>query len=229
VLPAAGAADAVLSTRGLSIGREKRTVVASGLEIVVPRGTGTVVTGPNGVGKSTLALTLAGLLPELDGEAVAAPSLAARGVTRPSRWRSTELLTRIGTVFQEPEHQFLASTLRDELAIAPRALKRSTAEVDAIVDELLERLDLASLALANPFTLSGGQKRRLSVATVLAASPEVIVLDEPTFGQDRRGWTELVALLQREIARGRTVVAVTHDADVVRHLGQHRIEMGDAA
>lgn len=229
VLPAAGAADAVLSTRGLSIGREKRTVVASGLEIVVPRGTGTVVTGPNGVGKSTLALTLAGLLPELDGEVVAAPSLVARGVTRPSRWRSTELLTRIGTVFQEPEHQFLASTLRDELAVAPRALKRSTAEVDAIVDELLERLDLASLALANPFTLSGGQKRRLSVATVLAASPEVIVLDEPTFGQDRRGWTELVALLQREIARGRTVVAVTHDADVVRHLGQHRIEMGDAA
>ncbi len=57
----------------------------------------------------------------------------------------------------------------------------------------------------------------------------MIVLDEPTFGQDRRGWMELVALLQREIARGRTVVAVTHDADVVRHLGQHRIRMGDAA
>lgn len=228
-LPAVGGTDAVLSTRRLSIGRERRAVVASGLEIVIPPGAGTVVTGPNGIGKSTLALTLAGLLPELAGEVVAAPSLAARGITRPSRWRSTELLTRIGTVFQEPEHQFLASTLRDELAVAPRALKRSAAEVDAIVDELLERLDLASLALANPFTLSGGQKRRLSVATVLAASPEVIVLDEPTFGQDRRGWTELVALLQREIARGRTVVAVTHDADVVRHLGQHRIEMGDAA
>ncbi|MEV7872991.1 ABC transporter ATP-binding protein [Microbacterium sp. NPDC089188] len=230
VLPAAGGGEnAVLSTRALSIGREKRAVVASGLEVAIPSGAGTVVTGPNGAGKSTLALTLAGLLPELDGEVTAAASLAARGITRPSRWRSTELLTRIGTVFQEPEHQFLASTLRDELAVAPRALKRSAAEVDAIVDELLERLDLASLALANPFTLSGGQKRRLSVATVLAASPEVIVLDEPTFGQDRRGWTELVALLQREIARGRTVVAVTHDADVVRHLGQHRVVMGDVA
>ncbi|WP_295789245.1 ABC transporter ATP-binding protein [uncultured Microbacterium sp.] len=224
-----GSTDAALSTTSLAIGRERRTVVAAGLDLTVPAGAGTVVTGPNGAGKSTLALTLAGLLPELAGEVVAGPNLAARGGTRPSRWRSTELLTRIGTVFQEPEHQFLAATLRDELAVGPRALKMSARQVDDIVDELLQRLDLASLALANPFTLSGGQKRRLSVATVLAASPAVIVLDEPTFGQDRRGWRELVGLLQREVARGRTVVAVTHDADVIRHLGQYRIRMGDAA
>ncbi len=221
--------DAALAATGLSIGRERRVAVASGLDVVVPAGAGTVVTGPNGAGKSTLALTLAGLLPEQSGEVVAAAELAARGVRRPSKWRSTELLTRIGTVFQEPEHQFLAPTLRDELAVGPKALRMSPSQIDAIVDELLLRLDLGPLALANPFTLSGGQKRRLSVATVLAASPSVIVLDEPTFGQDRRGWSELVALLQREIARGRTVVAVTHDADVVRHLGQHRVRLGGAA
>jgi energy-coupling factor transport system ATP-binding protein len=227
--PAPSSPGAVLSASGLTIGRERRAPVLAGLDVVVPEGAGTVVTGPNGAGKSTLALTLAGLLPELAGEVVATPALAARSGRRPSRWRSTELLTRIGTVFQEPEHQFLATTLRDELAVGPRALRMPAAEVDAIVDELLERLDLASLAEAHPFTLSGGQKRRLSVATVLASSPAVIVLDEPTFGQDRRGWSELVALLQREIARGRTVVAVTHDADVVRHLGQHRITLGGMA
>ncbi|WP_431796315.1 ABC transporter ATP-binding protein [Microbacterium enclense] len=227
--PASPSMDAVLSASGLTIGRDRRTPVLTGLDVVVPEGAGTVVTGPNGAGKSTLALTLAGLLPEVAGEVVAAPALAARGGRRPSRWRSTELLTRIGTVFQEPEHQFLASTLREELAVGPRALGMPAAEVDAIVDNLLERLDLASLAEAHPFTLSGGQKRRLSVATVLASSPAVIVLDEPTFGQDRRGWSELVALLQREIARGRTVVAVTHDADVIHHLGQHRVALGGAA
>lgn len=227
--PASSTTDAALSTSALTIGRDRREPVLSALNLTVPAGAGTVVTGPNGAGKSTLALTLAGLLPEVGGEVVAAPSLAARGVRRPSRWRSTELLTRIGTVFQEPEHQFLAATLRDELAVGPRALRMAPVHVDAIVDELLQRLDLASLALAHPFTLSGGQKRRLSVATVLAASPAVIVLDEPTFGQDRRGWSELVGLLQREIARGRTVVGVTHDADVVRHLGQHRITLGDVA
>ncbi|MEF2985622.1 ATP-binding cassette domain-containing protein, partial [Pseudomonas aeruginosa] len=82
--------DATLSASALTIGRERRTPVRAGLGVAVPAGAGTVITGPNGAGKSTLALTLAGLLPELAGEVIAAPSLAARGVRRPSRWRSTE-------------------------------------------------------------------------------------------------------------------------------------------
>ncbi|WP_308010888.1 ATP-binding cassette domain-containing protein [Streptomyces sp. AC495_CC817] len=216
----------VLSAHGLTIARDARTVVQSGLEVHVPHASATVLTGPNGAGKSTLALTLAGLLPEHEGAVTAAPELAGRRGVRPIRWTSRELLTRIGTVFQEPEHQFLTQTLRDELAVGPRALGWDRARTDAVVDDLLERLGLAPLALANPFTLSGGQKRRLSVATVLAASPEVIVLDEPTFGQDRRGWMSLVALLQEEVMRGRAVIAVTHDDAVIRHLGGHRIELG---
>lgn len=230
VLPAApDAAESVLSATGLAIARTSRTVVRSGLDVRVPRGSATVITGPNGVGKSTLALTLAGLIPEQDGEVVAASPLAGRGGRRPFRWTSRELLTRIGTVFQEPEHQFLTQTLHDELSVGPKALGWDAARTASVVDALLERLHLSDLALANPFTLSGGQKRRLSVATVLAASPEVIVLDEPTFGQDRRGWIELVALLQEEIASGTSVVAVTHDAGVIRHLGGHRIVLEQAS
>lgn len=221
----AATGPAVLSASGLTIAREPRTIVQAGLDVVVPRGSATVVSGPNGAGKSTLALTLAGLIPERSGEVVAAADLAGRSGRRPFRWSSRELLTRIGAVFQEPEHQFLTQTLRDELAVGPKALGWDRARTDAVVDGLLERLGLAPLALANPFTLSGGQKRRLSVATVLAASPEVIVLDEPTFGQDRRGWISLVALLQEEIARGRSIVAVTHDEGVIRHLGGHRIAL----
>lgn len=224
-------AESALTASALSIARDLPVVVQSGLEVRVPKANATVITGPNGVGKSTLALTLAGLIPEHTGEVVAASDLAGRRGVRPIRWSSRELLTRVGTVFQEPEHQFLTQTLRDELAVGPRALGWDAARTDAVVDELLERLGLDALALANPFTLSGGQKRRLSVATVLAASPAVIVLDEPTFGQDRRGWISLVALLQEEIARGRAIVAVTHDEDVSRHLGGHRIalEAGVAA
>lgn len=215
----------VLSAVGLSISRDRNSAVQSALDVRVPRASATVITGPNGVGKSTLALTLAGLIPEFSGEVVAAAELAGRRGRRPFRWTSRELLTRIGTVFQEPEHQFLTQTLRDELAVGPRALGWDRTRTDAVVDALLDRLGLAPLALANPFTLSGGQKRRLSVATVLAASPEVIVLDEPTFGQDRRGWISLIALLQEEIARGRSIIAVTHDDGVIRHLGGHRIEL----
>ncbi|MFE6734977.1 ABC transporter ATP-binding protein [Microbacterium sp. NPDC057650] len=220
--------DPVLEAHGLAIGRERRTVVQAGLELALPQASATVITGPNGAGKSTLALTLAGLLPELAGSVTAAEQLRGRSGLRPFRWTSRELLTRIGTVFQEPEHQFLAQTLREELAVGPRALDWSADRTKAVVDGLLERLHLDHLAEANPFTLSGGQKRRLSVATVLAATPEVIVLDEPTFGQDRRGWIELVLLLQEEVARGTSIVAVTHDEAVAGHLGDRRIVLGQA-
>lgn len=216
---------AVLRARALAITRDRRHAVQRGLDLVVPDGAATVIVGPNGAGKSTLALTLAGLLDALDGTVEAAERLRGRRGLDPIRWTSRELLTRIGTVFQDPEHQFLTQTVRDELAVGPRALGWDKARIDAVVDALLERLGLTALAAANPFTLSGGQKRRLSVATVLAAAPAVIVLDEPTFGQDRRGWIGIVSLLQEEIARGTTVIAVTHDADVIRHLGGHRIEL----
>jgi energy-coupling factor transport system ATP-binding protein len=215
--------DAALSARGLAISRDGRSVVRGGIDLALPRAAATVVTGPNGVGKSTLALTLAGLLPEAAGDVVSAADLAGRSGRRPIRWTSRELLTRIGTVFQEPEHQFLTQTVRDELAVGPRSLRLPAVAVERTVDDLLDRLHLTPLALANPFTLSGGQKRRLSVATVLAAAPPVVVLDEPTFGQDRTGWIELVRLLQDEIARGTTIVAVTHDGGVVHHLGGQRI------
>jgi len=228
VLPvrrAADPADAILTTRDLAVTRDRRRAVQRGLELAVPDGTATVIVGPNGAGKSTLALTLAGLLDALHGTVEAAEGLRGRRGLDPIRWTSRELLTRIGMVFQDPEHQFLTQTVRDELAVGPRALGWDKERIDAVVDALLERLGLTALAAANPFTLSGGQKRRLSVATVLAAAPAVIVLDEPTFGQDRRGWIGIVSLLQEEIARGTTVVAVTHDADVIRHLGGHRIEL----
>lgn len=224
--PADWEADAVLEAQDLAVSRDRRTAVQEHLVVRIPRGASTLITGPNGAGKSTLALTLAGLLPELSGTVSSASDLAGRSGRRPSKWGSRELLTRIGTVFQEPEHQFLARTLRDELAIGPRALGKTDAEANTIADDLLERLQLAPLALANPFTLSGGQKRRLSVATVLASAPAVIVLDEPTFGQDRRGWIGIVELLQEEIAAGRTVIAVSHDKAVVRHLGGQRLELG---
>jgi energy-coupling factor transport system ATP-binding protein len=135
------------------------------------------------------------------------------------------LLTRIGTVFQNPEHQFLSATVRGELAIGPRALGLGEAEITERVDRLLGRLRLDALGGANPFTLSGGEKRRLSVATVLASAPRVLVLDEPTFGQDSRTWQELVALLAELLEAGSSVVAVTHDADFVSALADVEVRL----
>nr|WP_243696055.1 ABC transporter ATP-binding protein [Labedella phragmitis] len=225
----APAGAVVLEADGLAIGRPGAPVVRSAIDLSIPQGHATVVVGPNGAGKSTLALTLAGLIPEREGLLTGAPSLAGRRGQRPAQWSSRELLTRIGTVFQDPEHQFITATVRDELAVGPKALGLGPAETEERVDALLAALGLGALALANPFTLSGGQKRRLSVGTVLASRPAVMVLDEPTFGQDRVSWIRLVELLRAEVAAGTTVVAVTHDAGVVAHLGESVVELTGAS
>ena len=217
------AAQIELSARALSVGRTD--AVLEGVQLDVSSAQGLAITGPNGSGKSTLGLTLAGLLPPVAGELTASDDLRRGIPPRPSKWRSRDLLTRIGTVFQEPEHQFLAPTVRAELAIGPRALKLPQAEIDARVGELLDRLRLTHLAEANPFTLSGGEKRRLSVATVLATRPRLLVLDEPTFGQDSRTWSELVAILAELIDDGSGLVMMTHDSELVATLADATLEL----
>ena len=196
------------------------------LDVDIASGETTVVTGRNGTGKSALALTLGGLLPPRGGHLDAQPAFAPATRRRePIRWRSKELLTRIGSVFQNPEHQFLTGSVRDELALGPRALKRDRADIADLCDSLLDRLNLVHLADVNPYTLSGGEKRRLSVATVLAAKPELIILDEPTFGQDRNTWEELLYLLAEIADDGTAVVAITHDLDFAGLLADRRLEL----
>ena len=178
------------------------------------------LTGANGAGKSTLALVLGGLLAPTSGR------VRAFGDYRPPhRWRAAELTQRIGSVFQNPEHQFVTSRVADELALGPRLLGRDPRPV---VDDLLHRLRLTHLADANPYTLSGGEARRLSVATALATAPRLLVLDEPTFGQDRRTWIELVELLADLRDAGHGVVAVTHDEAFVTALADRAVRLGSA-
>lgn len=218
--------ETLVEARRLAVERRRGEPVASGIDLDVRAGAALAVTGPNGAGKSTLGLTLAGLLPPASGALVATPALAAGAGDAPIRWRSRELLTRIGTVFQDPEHQLLARTVREELEVGPTALGLPPTEMASRVDELLVRLRLDHLARANPFTLSGGEKRRLTVAAMLATRPRMLVLDEPTFGQDARTWAELVALLAELRDEGSAVVVVTHDADVVTALHAERVELG---
>jgi len=206
--------EQVETTRELAVGRDG-IVVRTGLDLTVNAGELLAITGPNGSGKSTIGLTLAGLLPPISG------TIDAFGRGAPHRWRSRDLLPLIGTVFQNPEHQFVASTVRDELEVGPRALKRPLDHID----ELLERLRLTHLARANPFTLSGGEQRRLSVATALATAPRMLVLDEPTFGQDAVTWSELVSLIGGLVDEGRAAVAMTHDTDFVVALADRNLVM----
>ncbi|GAB3125724.1 ABC transporter ATP-binding protein [Glaciibacter psychrotolerans] len=220
-----GASEPLLRTESLGIARTPRQIVQSDLDLTVNSGEIQVITGKNGVGKSTLALTVAGLLKPGSGRVVATPGFAAGAGPSPIAWKSRQLLPRIGTVFQDPEHQFIAATVRAELAVGPKALGRDTADTRRHLDGLLERLRLDHLAEANPFTLSGGEKRRLSVATVLASRPRLLVLDEPTFGQDCRTWQEIVTLLAELADEGTGVIAVSHDTEFVTALADRRLDL----
>ena len=231
VLPASdgGSAAPVLSARGLAIGYEPGAPVREGIDLDIARGASTCVVGPNGVGKSTLALTLAGLLPALGGTIGVTPSHGApdRKGDDPHKWSSRDMLGRISMVFQEPEYQFVARTVRGELEVGPRAAGASGPGLDALVDEHLDALGLSSLAGANPMTLSGGEKRRLSVATALISAPDLLILDEPTFGQDRGTWLGLVRLLRGARERGTTLVSITHDPAFVAAMGDAVIDLSD--
>ena len=208
----------------LTIGYDKAAPVRSGIDLTIERGVSTCIVGANGAGKSTFALTLAGLLPPLEGTVEVQTSDGTRG--DPHEWSSKQLLGRMSMVFQEPEYQFLASTVAEELAIGPRAAGMSEEEIAPLVDEHLEALGLTALARANPMTLSGGEKRRLSVATALISAPELLILDEPTFGQDRGTWLGLVRLLRAALARGVTLVSITHDPAFVAAMGQRVVDLG---
>jgi len=190
----------------------------------------TAITGPNGSGKSTLGLLLGGLQEPTVGRILASPELAgALGDRPPHRWRARDLVHRIGTVFQNPEHQFLTGRVRDELSLGPLRAGATNPSAHDRAEALMVRLGLTSYAEANPFTLSGGQQRRLSVATALATRPDVLILDEPTFGQDPVTWAELVALLTEARDAGTAICMISHDRRLVDALADQEIRLGRPA
>ncbi|MGQ4271266.1 ABC transporter ATP-binding protein [Nocardiopsis changdeensis] len=214
---------------GLGVRVPPRRTVLEDVDVAVRAGTATALTGPNGAGKSTLLTLLAGLSRPHRGAVLPHGPLADADRRPLARWPARRLARHVGTVFQHAEDQFVTGTVRDELRFAPLRAGRGEAETEAWVGELLERLRLTALADVHPYTLSGGEKRRLSVATALSSgpshAPDVLVLDEPTFGQDTRTWTELVELLGGLRAEGRAVVMATHDELLLRRLADVRIRV----
>jgi energy-coupling factor transport system ATP-binding protein len=178
------------------------------------RGSFAAIAGANGAGKTTLAGLLTGARDAPKGTIF----LDGADMSAIPPWAVSE---QVGLVFQNPEHQFVTDTVFGELAysLAPRAGRRHagrlTDEQKSRVEGWLDRLGLLALAEANPFTLSQGQKRRLSVGSMLIRGQSSLVLDEPTLGQDELQSNRLMTMMQQLRAEGRTVAMVTHDMRLV--------------
>ncbi|MFC7788269.1 energy-coupling factor transporter ATPase [Microbacterium sp. MAHUQ-60] len=215
------AAGSAIAVRDLIVQKARETVLGIP-SLDIPAGSFTAIVGPNGAGKTTLLQALGGVVPAGRGTVMIGELDAAHATPR-------RLASRVGFVFQNPEHQFIAHTVRDELAHGLRLQRVDTAEIDARVDEMLDRFGLHYRADEHPFLLSGGEKRRLSVGTALITRPQVVALDEPTFGQDRARAAELLDLLQDLQRAGTTIVIVTHDLNLVAEYATHTVVLGDGA
>lgn len=202
-----------------------RTPVLHGVDLEVRAGEFVAVVGANGAGKTTLIQAIAGVLRPPRGT-VRIDGLDVRRVD------ARALSRHVGFVFQNPEHQFIATTVFDEIAHGLRVTRLDSrrlddAEVRRRTDDLLARFGLADKAGIHPFLLSGGQKRRLSVGTALVGGARLLVLDEPTFGQDRARADELLALLDDLRESGTTIIVVTHDMQVVAEHADRLIVVDD--
>lgn len=192
------------------------------VSLTVPEGSFFAIVGPNGAGKSTLAAHLIG--------SIRPPANTVRLLGRDVRTiAATEIPSFVGYVFQNPEHQFVAGTVYDELAFGLRLRGLPEAEVGERVDAMLADFGLAAYARANPFTLSHGEKRRLSVATMLILGQKILVLDEPTFGQDRKNTVALMAKLVDLNRAGRTIVMITHDVRLVAEYARDVVVLIDGS
>lgn len=212
----------------LAVGWSSNVAVAHIDRLELMAGTITVITGPNGSGKSTLALTLGGLLPAVAGRLEVLTS-GHSDEAEPSRWKSRDLATRVASVFQIPEQQFMTSTVRAELGIALRGFQLTDAQTRDRVEHLAEHFGLSHLLDANPFTLSGGEQRRLSVASAVIVQPEILILDEPTFGQDALTWQAVAEQIREVRDAGCAVVIVTHDAKLLDELADVHIRLEPSA
>ncbi|WP_440116462.1 ABC transporter ATP-binding protein [Paenibacillus sp. QZ-Y1] len=164
------------------------------------------IVGANGAGKSSLLLSMMNIL-KTTGHYV---------VERQPAGKTEQLADHIAFVFQNPEFQFVTNTVRDEVGFSLLGDKRTVEERNVRTDHMLEQFGLIELSERHPYQLSMGQKRRLSVASALVREQRILLLDEPTFGQDARNTFAMLSQLEQLRREGTAIVMVTHDLEIVK-------------
>ena len=168
------------------------------------------VVGHTGSGKSTLAMHLNALMIPQSGD-ILIDGISA--LSEPNRLRA--IRKKVGLVFQYPEQQIFAETVEEEISFGPRNWEFSEEEINIRVRKAIEAIGLSTdLMDKNPFALSGGQKRRVALASVFASSPSYTVMDEPTAGLDFNGKKDLIRIMKEQKANGMGIIHITHDLEL---------------
>ena len=179
-----------------------------GVDLTIEEGSFTAVLGRNGSGKSTLAKHMNAILLPTEGK------VTVGGVDTADESKLLDVRRQVGMVFQNPDNQIVANVVEDDVAFAPENLGVEPAEIRRRVDAALKQVGMFDLRLHAPHLLSGGQKKRVAIAGVIAMDPRVVVLDEPTAMLDPQGRQEVLATVTRLCReKGMTVVLITHHMD----------------
>jgi energy-coupling factor transport system ATP-binding protein len=189
------------------------------VSLAVSAGESLAIIGQNGSGKSTLIRHLNGLLRPTEGRVL-------HDGLDIARVRVAALAATVGMVFQDPGRQIFAGSVRAEVSFGPRILGRTSRAVDEAVVAALEAVGLRQMATHNPYDLGYSRRKLLALASVLAIETPVLVLDEPTTGQDARGIAKVHRIIADALAARRTVIAVSHDMRFVAERFDRVVVMG---
>jgi energy-coupling factor transport system ATP-binding protein len=194
------------------------TRALAGVDLEIPDGQAVAIVGQNGSGKSTLVRHLDGLLRPSEGRVLHDGADVRDG-------RVAQLAATVGIVFQNPDRQIFAGKVGAEVAFGPRILGRQPAVATTAVTAALEAVGLGGLEATNPYDLGYSRRKLLTLASVLAMETPVLVLDEPTTGQDARGVARIQDVVRSATASGRTVIAISHDMRFVAETFERVVAM----
>ncbi len=202
-----------------------RQVALDGIDLRIERGERVALLGANGSGKSTLLKLLDGIVAPSSGTMRALGLDVAAVADGQDAFRFHR---EVGLVFQDPDIQLFSATVFDDVAFGPLQLGLSHDEVRACCDEALRQMDIVHLADRAPFELSGGEKKRAAIASVLSLRPDVLLLDEPTASLDPRTKWVLVNLIRQLGLGGKTLVTATHELEIVPLIADRVVVIGES-
>ena len=212
--------DTILSVKKLCFGYGDAGPVLKNVDLDVHRGERLALIGSNGAGKSTLFLNLNGVLAPDTGE------IFLNG-KRIGKKDITELRRNVGIVFQDADSQMIASTVYAEVSFGPMNLRLPKEEVRERTMKAMEYMNITHLKDRPPHYLSGGEKKCVSIADIIAMDPDIIIFDEPTVGLDPVNAQILEDVLDRLHGDGKTIILSTHDADLVYRWADRAVVLND--
>ena len=195
------------------------TIALKQVSLNIKKGEFIAIMGQNGAGKTTLIRTFNGLIRPTKG------SIFLEGENIDSKTIAT-ISKKVGVIFQNPMHQLFSNTLEDEIKFSLKSLNLDKEEIQIKVDQILKEFDLEKYRKRSPLNLSGGESKKLAIASIICRDPDILVFDEPTLGQDAKEINFFLGLIKNELKRGKTIIMVTHNIEFTIEHAPRIILMG---